>query len=114
MQPLINQQEEEPYLLPQNPRDTRINGQMCIYQPIWPQQKEKKPREDLKTRQDAGKINIFIRGSQIITKVSRVTWPTHATNVTSNQVEDSNTDARQDTKGVTGATQILRTPTSQQ
>jgi len=34
--------------------------------------------------------------------------------VTSIQVEDSNTDARQDTKGVTGTTQIARTPSSQQ
>jgi len=65
-------------------------------------------------RENAGEMNIFIRGSQIITKVSHITRPTHEAKLTSNQVENSNTGARQDTKWVTGATHILRTPTSQQ
>jgi len=47
-------------------------------------------------------------------KVSQLARPTHEANMTSNQVEDSNTDARQDTKAVICAIQILRTPTSQQ
>ena len=59
-------------------------------------------------------MNIFIRGSKIITKVSQVTRPTREANLTSNQVEDSNTDSRQDRKRVTGATHVLKTPTSQQ
>ncbi|KAK2155130.1 hypothetical protein LSH36_248g03002 [Paralvinella palmiformis] len=42
-------------------------------------------------------MNIFIRGSQLITNVRHVTRPTHQANVISNQVEDSNTDGRHDT-----------------
>ncbi|KAK2168537.1 hypothetical protein LSH36_16g09023 [Paralvinella palmiformis] len=52
----------------------------------------------------AGKMNIIIRGSQIITKVSHDTRYTHEVNVKSNQVEDNNTVAKQDTKRVTGPT----------
>ncbi|KAK2150063.1 hypothetical protein LSH36_425g00008 [Paralvinella palmiformis] len=58
-------------------------------------------------------MNIIIRDSQIITKVDHVIT-THEANMTSIQVEDNSTGVRQDTKRVTCATHILRTPTTQQ
>jgi hypothetical protein len=75
-------------------------------------EKEKKLREELKTRRGAGETNIIIRGNQIITKVGRDTRPIYAANVTNN--DDENTGASQPTKRDAGATQKIKTPTTQQ
>ena len=68
-------------------------------------EKEKKLREELKTRRSAGEMNIIIRGSQIITKVGWDSRTTHEASVTTNETE---------IKSDTGATQMIKTPTKQQ
>ena len=55
-------------------------------------EKERKLRDELKTRRDAGESNLIIRSSQIITRKARVTRTTQDDNEAADSAEDNATE----------------------
>ena len=55
-------------------------------------EKEKKLRDELKTRRDAGESNLIIRSSQIITRKARITRTTQDVNEAADSAEDNATE----------------------